>query len=367
MHSTNLSPAELILLSKLSGIGAKRLHQLVPMLNSLEDLENLSLHEWKQLRGVNPKRVLEDFRAKRNDDALTLQIERSIEFADAFVSFWDEGYPALLKTLYHPPPFLLCKGNLSLLESQCVGIVGSRKMTQYGKDVTSAIASAIAANGITVVSGFAQGVDTVAHREALLRDGRTIAVLGSGLNRIYPKTNAQLYSQFLESGGLIVSEFLIDTKPDAMNFPKRNRIIAGLSSALVVTEAHEKSGALITAEFALENNRDVYAVPGSILSDASSGCNNLIKQGATPFLNTDDFFVDLKLDKKPPPQEMAQLTLFQLNQTEEKILEKLDSRYHIDELAIKTNIAVHELSAHLLNLEINQLVKQERGQYYSRA
>jgi DNA processing protein len=364
MVKKRLSNSDIILLSLLKGIGAKRLLQLVPMIQNINDLNKLSLHDWKTLRGVNPKTVCADLKVKQSNLELKKRIRRSLEFADHCLSYWDEAYPPLLKQLYQPPPFIFCKGNIKLFEKKSVAIVGSRKMTSYGKEVSAKLSTDVSKNNITVVSGFAQGVDTVAHREALKYEGNSIAVLGSGLNRIYPKTNAKLYQEFIERGGLIVSEFLIDTKPDAMNFPKRNRIIAGLSSALIVTEAHKKSGALITAEFSLENNRDVFAVPGSILSEASKGSNELIKQGATPYLTIEDFLKNLKWRKQKEEKSPTQLTLFQLNKTEEKILDALTNRYHIDDLALKLDMPIYELSTHLLNLEINQLVLAERGQFY---
>jgi DNA processing protein len=362
--TTSLAIADIILLSKVSGIGNQRLRQLVPKIGTLNDLHQFTLYDWNKLRGLNPTLMLEDLKVKQHDQKLLKQIERSIEFSDQVISFWDEQYPKLLKEIYNPPPFLFCKGNGGLLNKQTVGVVGSRRMTAYGKEVTTTIARELSENNLCIVSGFAQGVDTIAHHEASLQNGKTIAVLGSGINRIYPKSNAQLYQQLLEKECLIVSEFLIDTKPDAMNFPKRNRIIAGLCKALIVTEAHEKSGALITAEFTIEHNRDLFAVPGPITSQASAGCNQLIKQGATPYLNCADFFDHQRVVRLNNQTRSTQLTLFKLSRIEEKIMNEIKGRIHIDELSLKLNMPIQELSAHLLNLEMNQCVKQERGQYY---
>ena len=190
----------------------------------------------------------------------------------------DDSYPTNLKTIFDPPPVLYYRGDLLATDSLSVGIVGARRATPYGREVAHKFARDLVRSGITVVSGLARGVDSAAHRGALAGKGRTLAVLGCGLNVVYPPENSRLYDQ-VAAQGAVLTEFPLDTAPEARNFPRRNRIISGLSRAVVVVEAAVTSGSLITADFALEQGREVF-VPGPITSSLSSGTNNLIFQGA---------------------------------------------------------------------------------------
>ena len=194
----------------------------------------------------------------------------------------DKEYPEQLKNIYDPPLKLYVLGNKEILNQKGIAIVGTRKATEYGKKVAFQFAKELCGKGINIISGLAVGIDTYAHMGAIQPKctGKTIAVLGSGLDEIYPKENIDLAKQIIKSGGCIISEYPIGTKPENLNFPQRNRIISGLSEGVLVVEASEKSGSLITADFALEHGREVFAVPGNIYSNVSRGTNNLIKQGA---------------------------------------------------------------------------------------
>jgi DNA processing protein len=206
----------------------------------------------------------------------------------------DEKYPEALKNIYSPPRELFYKGDLLKEDSNCVAIVGSRKCSLYGLQMAEKIAFELASRGITVVSGMAKGVDQAAHRGALKAKGRTIAVMGSGFNHIYPSGSEALAQEILESGA-VITEYTADTRPLRMNFPKRNRIISGLSKGVVVVEAAEKSGSLITVDFALNQGRDVFAVPGRVDSPVSRGTNLLIQNGAKAVMNVDDILNELDL------------------------------------------------------------------------
>lgn len=193
-----------------------------------------------------------------------------------------KDYPEQLKEIYDAPLKLYVLGNKTILKQKGIAIVGARKATEYGRKVAIKISKEISYYGINIISGLAHGIDTYAHMGSILADsaGKTIAVLGSGIDEIYPKQNIKLAKQILETGGCIVSEYPLGTKPEKIHFPQRNRIISGLSNGVLVVEATNKSGALITADFALEQGRDVFSIPGNILNDTSDGTNNLIKQGA---------------------------------------------------------------------------------------
>ncbi|MBO4292929.1 MAG: DNA-processing protein DprA [Clostridia bacterium] len=204
------------------------------------------------------------------------------------ISILDENYPELLKSIYDPPKCLYVVGNIEILNSPGIAIVGCREATEYGKKAAMYFSYNLAKQGITIVSGLARGIDSYSHIGALQAKGNTIAVIGSGLDIIYPKENEQLAKKIIEQGGAIISEYPLGTRPTQDHFPARNRIISGLSKAVLVVEAKEKSGSLITADFAMEQGKEVYAVPGNINSLNSVGTNNLIKDGAIPVSNFSD-------------------------------------------------------------------------------
>lgn len=208
-----------------------------------------------------------------------------------------QNYPNQLREIHNPPLKLYVLGNKELLKQVGVAIVGSRNATTYGKKISLQFAKKISEEGVNIISGLALGIDTYAHWGALQPDciGNTIAVLGSGLDEIYPKQNLELAKRIINSGGCIITEYSLKTKPEKLNFPQRNRIISGLSKGVVVIEASEKSGALITVDFALEQGRDVFAVPGDILSLTSAGTNNLIKQGAKLVTNYKEILEEIIL------------------------------------------------------------------------
>ena len=205
------------------------------------------------------------------------------------ITLLDDAYPANLRQVADPPPVLFVRGRLDPSDTRAVALIGTRRATSYGQVVADRLARDLAAAGVTVVSGLARGVDTSAHRASVGAGGRTLAVLGNGLDQVYPPENTELARQIIEqNAGAVVSEFAPGVRPDAVNFPRRNRIISGLSLATVIVEAGQRSGALITADFALEQGREVLAVPGSIFGPMSVGSNQLLRQGATPVTCADD-------------------------------------------------------------------------------
>jgi DNA processing protein len=285
------------------------------------------------------------------------------------VTIADPEYPSLLREIHNPPAVLYLKGKLQHDATPTVAIVGSRRATHYGKTVADKLALALADAGIIVVSGLARGIDTTAHQGAL-KAGNTYAVLGSGLDIIYPNENVKLAQAISEQGALI-SEYPLGTPPDARHFPARNRIISGLSLGTVVIEAQETSGSLITADFALEQNREVFAVPGSIMAPTSRGCHRLLKQGAKLVENVEDILEEIGLHRHSvTPSADLQLTLTDavgLSDTQKEIIEHLGFEpRHLDELVRETGRSLGVILSQLIQLELSGLIKALPGRYYVR-
>ena len=208
------------------------------------------------------------------------------------INISDDNYPAKLKNIYAPPITIFAKGDISLLNSKSIAIVGSREPSKYGIYVAEKFSKELSKEGITIVSGLARGIDTFAHVGALSSFGKTIAVLGSGIDVVYPKENAKYYREISEKG-LIISEYIVGTAPESKNFPQRNRIISGLSDGVLVVEARKNSGTMITTDFALEQGKELYVIPGNITSNLSAGTNNLIKEGAKLVTDVYEILEDL--------------------------------------------------------------------------
>lgn len=254
--------------------------------NQLTDETEIEFEELEQIE-LTEELMDACYRAFQDDqlDQMVQQIEQQCDV----ISFFDEAYPEKLRQIYRPPMVLFTRGDISLLQKEIITIVGSRYPTKYSQDVINRLVPNIVQSGQVVASGLAKGVDALAHKAALFNQGKTIAVIGNGLNFSYPMQNFALQEEIVQKG-LLISEYLPDTPPRPYRFPERNRILAGLSQSVIVTEAKEKSGSLITANLALQENRDIYAVPGPITNALSAGPNQLIEAGATPI-------VDFKFNK----------------------------------------------------------------------
>jgi DNA processing protein len=313
------------------------------------------------------------------------KVEKELECADrtgvSIVTSQDPLYPSQLLSTYDYPAFLYVKGHLKE-DDVNVAVVGSRTASTYGKFTTERLCRELVLRGITVISGLARGIDSAAHRGALSGKGRTIAVLGCGLDVVYPPENEKLFNEISLQGALI-SEFPFGTPPNAPNFPARNRIISGISLGVVVVEASEKSGSLITARIALEQGREVFAVPGSIDSSGSRGTNKLIKQGAKLIENVEDILEEIlpqvtrepksvKPDQrqKQPDDQQKILTSspdLVLKETEKTVWQVLSQKpVHIDQIITSTGLTAHEVLGILLNLELQGLIEQKPGKTYMR-
>lgn len=353
---------DILLLMTIPHVGPGRIRSLLNALGSAEAICKAPVQRLQRLESIDRKIA---FAIRRGgDDAMVEdQLKRLQNSKAGYVTLWDQAYPQILRSIPDAPPLLFYLGKLPDKWPPAVAIVGTRRPSHYGISVTEKLTRGLIANGISIVSGFARGVDTVAHRIAVENAGQTAAVLGCGVDYIYPPENRKLYSAMVKEG-CILSDFFLGAFPDGPNFPKRNRIIAGLAAATIVIEAGEKSGALITANYALEYNREVMAVPGPITSERSIGPNRLIQQGAKTICSVDDVLEEivsidarLKTIRKPLPAGLSELEL--------RILDLLDHQpRHIDQLIISLQESPAILLARLLELELLGLVRQLGGKMF---
>lgn len=343
-----------------NGVGPVRFRRLLDFFGNAQEAwyaDSASL-----LQAGLDARTVEAVLATRAKVDLDREMERITKRGINLLTWDHPQYPCRLKDIPDPPPLLYVKGTLTDQDELAVAVVGTRRATLYGKEAATRLAGDLARHGVTVVSGLAKGIDTAAHRAALDALGRTIAVLGSGLDIIYPPENARLAAEIVERGALI-SVYPLGTQPEAGNFPPRNRIISGLSLGVVIVEAGESSGALITADYALEQGREVFAVPGNITSRMSRGTNRLIQQGAKPVMGVEDILEELNLTMVP--EQLAMRELLPENATEKALLQHLSQEpTHIDELCQASGLPVAEVSAALTMMELKGLVRQVGGMHY---
>jgi len=356
----------LLNLTQIPGVGGARLRRLIQRFQTPSGVLAATTEELAAVAGINAE-IADQILRSENLPFGDGQMQRLFESDFRLITFWDRHYPDLLKHIDDPPVILYVWGEFAPRDGFAVAVVGTRMPTSYGRQVTQKIVADLVAAGVTVVSGLARGIDTLAHTEVVKRGGRTIAVLGSGLDRLYPAENAELARAIAENGA-VITECPFGSKPDAVNFPRRNRIISGLSLGTLVVEAREKSGALITANTALEQNREVFAIPGSIFSPQSRGCHELIKAGAKIVSTVDDILEELpEQGELFARQEFVQTLPPDLSETEKCILDHLGQEpVHVDTLARATEISPAELATLLLQLEFQGYVRQLPGKHYVR-
>lgn len=280
-----------IWLASVEGLGPVKKFALLNKFETAKRIYNATEKEILKVDGMSDKIVQNMQKAK--DAKLLEKYEKYILKNDIkIINISDDNYPAKLKNIYAPPIIIFAKGDISLLNSKSIAIVGSREPSKYGIYVAEKFSKELSKEGITIVSGLARGIDTFAHVGALSSFGKTIAVLGSGIDVVYPKENAKYYREISEKG-LIISEYIVGTAPESKNFPQRNRIISGLSDGVLVVEARKNSGTMITTDFALEQGKELYVIPGNITSNLSAGTNNLIKEGAKLVTDVYEILEDL--------------------------------------------------------------------------
>jgi DNA processing protein len=297
----------------------------------------------------------------RRSDETGQKIELARELGVWTSSWLDPDYPANLKQLAHTPPVLFGRGELTDDDSLAVAVVGTRRPSPYGKMVSERLAAEMARHGVTIVSGLARGIDTFAHRSAIEAGGRTIGVLGCGIDVTYPPENRDLYED-VKAHGAILSEFTLGMEPMAMNFPKRNRVVSGLAKAVVAVEAADKSGVLNTAAWAADQGRDVYAVPGRITDERSAGTNRLLREGARPVTSAQDILTDLGVALHLEERAKVDVT-----EQEKPVLGLLSGDpLHVDEICQELGIPVATLLSTLMQLEMKGLVRQLPGKLFVR-
>ena len=299
-------------------------------------------------------------------DPSVLSAIKTLESCHArIISYWDSDYPTDLQSIHDPPALLYVRGTIPTTDA--LAVVGSRNASDAGIDLTSRICHDVAEHGIVIVSGLARGIDSAAHRAALEANGLTIAVLGCGIDRIYPPEHHQLFHQIIETGA-IISEYPPKTDPLPGHFPGRNRIISGLSKGVLIVEAARKSGSLITADFALEQGREVFAIPRSVSTSNSDGVNSLLKDGAHLVTETLDIIEVLWSHRPAAPSTTSKISSFKLSESEQEVVQHLDADpLHIDDLARKSGLTPMDLSVILLQLEIRGGVIQLPGMRYIRS
>ena len=341
-------------------IGAVRFRALLNAFGDAQIAWNATPSELMQA-GLSAK-IVENLLKVRKQVSLDQVWDTMLARGIQALTWEDEAYPARLKEIDQPPPVLYLKGALLPEDDWAVAVVGTRHVTAYGQQVAEEIASFLAVNGVTVVSGLARGVDSIAHSTALHSGGRTIAVLGSGVDRIYPPEHRKLVDEIAVQGAL-VSDYPPGTEPAGVNFPPRNRIISGLSLAVVVVEAGDKSGALITASFAAEQGRDVLAVPGNIHAPQSKGANRLIQQGAHPILDPQDILEVLNLTMVA--EHRAARVSLPSDPVEARLISLLGAEpLHVDELGLKADLPIASVTAALAMMELKGMVRQVGGMQY---
>ena len=333
------------------------------LMNSLGSYEEIFLLEDNQLLMYYKAEVedIKKIRLSKNID-LTREKKQLEENKVEVISLKDSRYPFFLKNISQPPLFIYVKGKLEF-PRKSIGVVGTRRMTVYGRSACEKIVGELSDAGVTIISGLASGIDGTAHRKTLVRGGRTIAVVGSGLDVIYPTENKEIWKR-IEKEGTIISEYPLGTPPSKYNFPARNRIIAGLSMGIVVVESKEKGGSLITASLALDEGRDVYAVPGDIFSPSSVGCNNIIRDSRAKLITSGKEILD-EYGWKDERGAHSQIEVI-LNSKETLIFNALKRECNLDELIVETKISAGELLAYLMELELKGVVTGAPGGRYRR-
>jgi DNA processing protein len=370
---------EWISLNMTPQVGPRAATKLLERFGSAENVFHATRGELESLR-IRAESIESIIKREFHEKAIE-EFEKVKSIGGDVLILDDGSYPYLLREIADPPIVLYIKGNWQeCVESACIAVVGSRKCSTYGENASEMLSRDLAEKGVCIVSGLARGIDSAAHRGAIRAKGKTIAVLGTGIDNVYPKENARLVAEILDSGGAIVSQFPLGTPPLRDNFPYRNRIISGLSLGVLIVEASERSGSLITARLAMEQNREVMAVPGNITSKNSFGTNYLIKSGAKLVQQWQDVVAELPseisaailppmLDKDSKAEsKQPELVPAGMSNNERVIWQTLsaDESTHIDILFEESNLSFGDLSAALLGLEMRELIRVLPGKCYAR-
>lgn len=360
----------LVALSIIPGFGCRRVFNLIKQLEDPEEVFNLGKRKLRSVEGIGEASALSLLSFDEWDKVDEI-IKETDKNGSKIITLLDPEYPSLLKQIYDPPVLFWIKGNPESLSGPGVAIVGTRNTSSYGRNMAKKLTGELADQGMSIFSGLAYGIDAIAHRTALEHNAPTVAVLGSGIDNLYPRKNADLANEIVKSGGAVITEYPLGAKPDAGNFPVRNRIVSGMSLGVLVVESGIKGGSMITADLGLDQNREVFAVPHPLGNPSGTGCNYLIKRGAAKLVQTvDDILVELPVahstendalqeERKPNWREQ------ELDETSIKICELLEKKpYQVDDLSDAVGINTSQLLVNLLQLEMEDLVLQKAGKIF---
>jgi DNA processing protein len=375
-YSTSQEAVYWLALSLTEGLGVMRIRKLIEHYGNPENVFRASLTELEAtgMRAVSAQSIA----TGKSQELAQEECAKAVEAGCRIISLSDPAYPPRLKEIYDPPVILFVKGSVEVLSRAGIAMVGTRHPTPYGSGMAERLATDLAARGLVIISGLARGIDTTSHRGAVAAKGKTVAVLGTGIDIMYPKENTRLTEQMLALGGALITEFPVGTSPAPQNFPIRNRIISGMSAGVLVVEAAEYSGTRITSRCALEQNRDVYAVPGNVTNKSSWGPNTLIKQGAKLVATWEDVWEQLptdiqaelgKCEAESSEPETASLFPDEVKSPHEKKILKLlkqDESTHIDQLVeiLENEMSSSEIFAALFELELNGKIRQLPGKNF---
>ncbi len=358
------------LLLNVAQLGPNRIKNLLSKFYNPQNILSSDFHQLIKTEGISDnlaKRIQNANRKRKEvEESLLMEVDKLEKIGGEIITILNERYPFLLKKIYDPPIILYKLGQFKKEDENSIAVVGTRRPSDYGRKQAEKLCKELVERNLTIVSGLARGIDSISHRVALKNSGRTVAVIGSGLDVIYPPENKKLFSE-IQKNGVVLSEYSLGTKPDAMNFPKRNRIISGLSAGTVIIETGVTGGALHTASFALDQGREVFAIPGNVNAQTSEGTNRLIQKGEAKLItNVDDILseLNLKIDSHKKIKKSAEH--INLNIFEAKIINVLnEDPTQIDKIAELTKLSTSDCLVHLLSLEFRGLVKQLPGKTFS--
>jgi DNA processing protein len=363
--SSRVNIPELLQLAAIPGIGSNRLRNLILHFKSTTEVLSATARDLVQVEGIDKKLATTIAHFNGGKVFVDEQLSRLNKINGRIITIWDDEYPSLLKKIYDPPVFLFIRGELRKEDNLSIAVVGTRHPTVYGKIITEQFAKEFSEKGITTVSGLARGIDTIAHTASLKAEGRTISIIGSAIDHIYPTENKKL-AEHIEENGAVISEFFMGTKPDPGNFPRRNRIISGVSLGTVIIESAEDGGAMITGAIAIDQNRELFCVPGNVTEKYSRGTNKLIKLGQAKLVQqVDDILVELQHHLRPILKTPLEKPFPQLSVFEQKIFDILTYEpIHIDSISEKSSLSISDTLVNLLSLEFKGIIRQMAGKMF---
>jgi len=366
---------EFVALHLLDNLGAQRIRLLLQSVEHPQLIFRLERYELESIRGIGPKTAEEVLGFNKWDEVDRI-LEKTERIGAQIMTYWDDDYPDLLREIYDPPLMLWIKGDRSVLDTNAISIVGTRRVGKYGKEMAQKFAKELVDQNLTIISGLAYGTDGAAHQATVDTGGRTVAVLGSGIDWIYPSDHNGLAKKIVDTGGAVISEFPLGTAPEMGNFPVRNRIVSGMSLGTLVVASGLEGGSMITAKSALDQNREVFVIPHPVGHPNAIGCNSLIKRGMGKLVqNVEDILTEINVHIKEQevesgsadfsPSSQNKWESMELDDLSTSICEVLaEQSLHIDHLAERLKVETHKLMPKLLELEMQSVIRQKAGKNF---